>query len=63
MERDFKRKFMGEWVMHDYIACDALKEYESTADYAKSPYRHMADVAARHGTTIQKMKEHHRCIQ
>ena len=60
---EWRRVILGTWVEHDNDSCNALKEYENTVDYVKSPYKHMQQIADKYGTTIPKMKEHWRCIQ
>lgn len=60
---EWERVILGTWVEHDDISCNALREYENTVDFVKSPYIHMRHIADKHGTTILKMKEHWKCIQ
>jgi len=60
---EFKNYFMGEWVKHNDNACDALKEYDSNADYVNSPYAYMQEVAIKYSVTIVEMKEHWKCIE
>lgn len=59
---DFERHYLGIWVTHDENACNALKEYDSGADHVPSPLRYMEKVAERHGTTIEEMRKHWKCI-
>lgn len=60
---EWRNVILGTWIEHDEISCNALREYENTVDFVKSPYKHMQQIADEHGTTIQKMKEHWKCIQ
>lgn len=59
---DFKKEYLGEWITHDDNSCNALKEYDTTADYVPNPARHMQEIADKHETTIEEMKKHWRCI-
>lgn len=60
---EFKTYIMGEWVKHDEDSCNALREYESTADHVKSPFKHMQQIADKYETTIDEMKKHRKCIE
>lgn len=62
---DWKNVILGTWVKHDEISCNALREYDMTVDslIGKTPYRYMEEIAVNHGTTIEEMKKHWKCIQ
>lgn len=57
---EFNKEFLGVWVSHDDIACQALKEYENAP--FKKTYRLMNDIATNHNTTIEEMKKHWKCL-
>lgn len=59
----FERVIIGEWVGHDDISCNALREYEQTVDLVKNPYKHMKSIAEKNNTTIEDMKKHWKCIK
>lgn len=59
----FKRHYLCIWVKHDDNSCNALKEYDSLADYVSSPYKFMQKVAKKYGTSINEMKKHRKCIK
>ena len=63
MKGKFLKVILGEWVKHNDIPCNALREYEDTVDTVKNPYEHMYKIAKKHGTTIEEMKKHCKCMR
>lgn len=59
--KDYKMEYLDQWAVHDYVVCDALKEYECSPE--KKTYKLMIEIANKHNTTTEKMKEHWRCIE
>ena len=62
MTLEFKKYILGEWVKHDDDSCRALREYDNTADFVPSPYKHMKEIAEKYGTSVEEMKKHWECI-
>lgn len=60
--KTFEEEYFGMPIGHDNNACQALKEYENTADKLLRPYRLMSRIAKSYNTTIEEMKKHWKCI-
>lgn len=62
---EFEKEYLGVWIPHDDKSCNALRKYDDTVDYiiGVSPYKYMQIIAIEHGTTIEDMKKHWRCIE
>lgn len=63
MKNKFLNTILGDWVKHHDIPCNALREYEDTVDTVSNPYKHMCQIAKKHGTTIEEMKMHCKCMR